>query len=77
MEKSSSQVVTSHTRSLSSHKAKFKFCYIIRGLPGTGKSTVAKQLAGENGVILKFEPNLSKFLPRENFEKNTTEEKNY
>ena len=25
---------------------KFKFCYILRGLPGSGKTTVAKQLAG-------------------------------
>ena len=41
------------------HRAKFKFCYIIRGLPGTGKSTIAKQLAGENGVILKFEPKIN------------------
>ena len=44
----------------SSQRAKFKFCYIIRGLPGTGKSTIAKQLAGEQGVILKFEPKINK-----------------
>ena len=77
MEKSNSEVTTSHTRSLSAHKAKFKFCYIIRGLPGTGKSTVAKQLAGEHGVILKFEPNLSKFITNKSEGENTTEEKNY
>jgi len=30
---------------------KFKFCYIMQGLPGSGKSTVARHLAGENGKI--------------------------
>lgn len=34
---------------------KFKFCYIIRGLPGSGKSTVAAQLAGDSGVILHLD----------------------
>ena len=38
----------------------FKFCYIIRGLPGSGKSTVAAQLAGENGVILNLEASVIK-----------------
>ena len=33
----------------------FKFCYIMRGLPGTGKSTVANQLAGPNGVVLNLD----------------------
>jgi len=33
----------------------FKFCYIMRGIPGSGKSTVAKQLAGENGVVLNLD----------------------
>ncbi len=28
-----------------------KFAYIMRGVPGSGKSTVAKQLAGDVGVI--------------------------
>ena len=28
-----------------------KIAYILRGLPGSGKSTVAKLLAGKNGVI--------------------------
>ena len=28
-----------------------KFCFIMRGLPGSGKSTVAKKLWGEDGVI--------------------------
>jgi tRNA uridine 5-carbamoylmethylation protein Kti12 len=28
-----------------------KKCFIMRGLPGSGKSTVAKDLAGENGLI--------------------------
>jgi adenylate kinase family enzyme len=37
---------------------KFKFCYIMRGSPGSGKSTVAIQLAGENGNILTFDSNL-------------------
>ena len=38
----------------------FKFCYIIRGLPGSGKSTVAAQLAGTNGVILNLDANVVK-----------------
>mmetsp|Transcript_12638 Transcript_12638/g.11186 ORF Transcript_12638/g.11186 Transcript_12638/m.11186 type:complete len:142 (+) Transcript_12638:32-457(+) len=29
----------------------FKFCFIMRGIPGSGKSTVAKKIAGEEGVI--------------------------
>ena len=29
----------------------------MRGLPGSGKSTMAKQLAGETGKILYFENN--------------------
>ena len=28
-----------------------KFCFIMRGIPGSGKSTVAKKLKGEDGVI--------------------------
>lgn len=28
-----------------------KFCYILRGVPGCGKSTVAKSIAGDNGII--------------------------
>ena len=36
-------------------QAKFKFCYIMRGMPGSGKSTIAKQLAGTTGVILTLE----------------------
>ena len=39
---------------------KFKFCYILRGLPGCGKSTVAKQLAGVNGKILNLDTNVNK-----------------
>lgn len=27
----------------------------MRGLPGSGKSTMARQLAGESGMILTFE----------------------
>ena len=42
---------------------KFKFCYIMRGYPGSGKSTVAKQLAGTNGKILYFENKLSQSPP--------------
>ena len=38
----------------------FKFCYIIRGLPGTGKSTVAKQLAGTTGVVLNLDSHVVK-----------------
>ena len=34
---------------------KFKFCYIMRGLPGSGKSTVAAQLAGSTGVVLNLD----------------------
>ena len=34
---------------------KFKFCYIMQGLPGSGKSTVAQQLAGENGKIFHID----------------------
>jgi len=49
------------TRSSSSSKSKapaanlFKFCFIMRGLPGSGKSTVAAQLAGERGVVLNLD----------------------
>ena len=39
---------------------KFKYCYILRGLPGCGKSTVAKQLAGTAGVILNLDKNVNK-----------------
>ncbi len=41
--------------SQSTLQKKFKFCYILRGLPGSGKSTVASQLAGEKGVILSID----------------------
>ena len=30
----------------------------MRGLPGSGKSTVARQLAGERGVVLNLEANV-------------------
>ena len=39
---------------------KFKFCYIIRGLPGSGKSTVAAQLAGNTGVVLNLDSKVVK-----------------
>ena len=39
---------------------KFKFCYIVRGLPGSGKSTVARQLAGETGVVLDLDTDVVK-----------------
>ena len=39
---------------------KFKFCYIIRGLPGSGKSTVAQQLAGASGVVLNLDSKVHK-----------------
>ena len=29
----------------------FKFCFIMRGVPGSGKSTVASKIKGENGII--------------------------
>ena len=38
----------------------FKFCYIMRGLPGTGKSTVANQLAGANGVVLNLDSHVNR-----------------
>ena len=44
---------------------KFKFCYILRGLPGSGKSTVAKQLAGTNGTILNLDKNVNKHATQE------------
>jgi adenylylsulfate kinase-like enzyme len=34
---------------------KFKFCYIMQGIPGSGKSTVAEQLAGVNGKIFAID----------------------
>jgi predicted ATPase len=36
---------------------KFKFCYVMRGAPGSGKTTVANELAGEGGVIFSLEKN--------------------
>lgn len=47
------------TRQSMNDPNKFKFCYILRGLPGCGKSTVAKQLAGTNGVILDLDKNVN------------------
>ena len=35
--------------------SKFKFCYIMRGLPGSGKSTVAKKLAGPSGKLIQID----------------------
>ena len=40
--------------------SKFKFCYIIRGLPGSGKSTVASQLAGSSGVVLNLDSKVTR-----------------
>ena len=34
---------------------KFKFCYIMQGIPGSGKSTVAKELARETGKIFALD----------------------
>lgn len=48
------------TRQSMNDPNKFKFCYILRGLPGSGKSTVAKQLAGSSGVILDLDKNVQK-----------------
>jgi cytidylate kinase len=36
----------------SSMAAKFKFCFIVQGPPRSGKSTVARHLAQENGAII-------------------------
>ena len=36
----------------------FKFCYILRGIPGSGKSTVAAQLAGSTGVVINLDQNV-------------------
>ena len=41
-------------------ESRFKFCYILRGLPGSGKTTVAKQLAGNSGTILDLDKNVHK-----------------
>ena len=38
----------------------FKFCYIMRGLPGSGKSTVAYQLAGATGVVLNLDSKVNR-----------------
>lgn len=40
--------------------SKFKYCYILRGLPGSGKTTVARQLVGDDGVILDLDKNVTK-----------------
>ncbi len=42
-----------------SQQKKFKFCYIMQGLPGSGKSTVAKQLAGENGKVFSLDTTIA------------------
>lgn len=60
---------------MESTASKFKFCYILRGLPGSGKSTVAKQLAGEKGVILHFDKNDLSILLKKN--KSTEDELTY
>ena len=38
---------------------KFKFCYIMRGIAGSGKTTVAKELARNGGVIFTLDKSLS------------------
>ena len=39
-----------------SHNPKrFKFCYIMQGIPGSGKSTVAKELARDTGKIFALD----------------------
>ena len=43
---------------------KFKFCYVMRGIPGSGKSTVAKELASDNGVILTIDKSLRDKSPK-------------
>ena len=32
----------------------------MRGLPGSGKSTVAEQLAGQNGVVLNLDSEVNR-----------------
>jgi predicted ATPase len=34
---------------------KFKFCYVMRGAPGSGKTTVANELARNTGVIITLD----------------------
>lgn len=42
-------------RQQTSNPKKFKFCYIMRGLPGSGKSTVAQELAKDGGRIFTLD----------------------
>ena len=42
---------------------KFKYCFIMRGLPGSGKSTVARQIAGSEGVVHSLDKYLESKLP--------------
>jgi len=41
--------------SKSPNNKKFKFCYIMQGLPGSGKTTVAKELSGASGKIISID----------------------
>jgi shikimate kinase len=59
---------------------KFKFCYIMRGLPGSGKSTVAAQLAGPNGKIFTLDRTIVDFknsLLNDEMSVNEIYDKNY
>ena len=38
---------------------KFKFCYVMRGIPGSGKTTVAKELARDGGVVFTLDKSQS------------------
>ena len=59
---------------------KFKYWFIVRGLPGSGKTTVAHKIAGTEGVVHSTDIYIDKTKGEDNFtSKKMTEihEKNY
>ena len=46
---------------------KFKYWFIMRGLPGSGKSTVARKIAGTEGVVHSTDIYLGKGEDEDNF----------